>query len=209
MMMTTFSTPFLLERAMGLTALETGALLVAMQACTTATAAFGGWLYDRSRSPWLSVVSLGMVASGLTLLGALAGTLQYGQCFAIAIWMGIGSGMFMTTNNTAIMGALAADMRGFASGMLETTRQYGHTLGVAIATIGLGAALGPGGAAAGPAGVRDGFGQAALLMGMVGWAGVILASFPPLTQVAARRRGAQSPAGGLRPVLAPAATERL
>jgi hypothetical protein len=38
----------------------------------------------------------------------------------------------MTPNNTALMSALPADKKGFASGMLETARQMGHGLAVPI-----------------------------------------------------------------------------
>src|SRR3712207_7399813 len=39
-------------------------------------------------------------------------------------------GLFMTANNTALMTALPNDLKGFASGMLETARQMGHGLAV-------------------------------------------------------------------------------
>lgn len=61
--------------------------------------------------------------------------------------------------------------------MLETTRQYGHTLGVAVAAVGLVAALGSD-SVAGAATVRAGFGQSAILMGAIAWAGVALAAYP-------------------------------
>lgn len=177
MMMATFSVPFLIQRGLRLGAMETGVLLVAMQACTTAMTLAGGWLYDRTRWVWLCPLALGMVASGLTWLGLAAPGLTYAQAFVAMLWLGLGSGTFMTTNNTRIMGTLAAEYRGFASGMLERTRQYGHTLGVAVAAVGLAAALGSDSVAA-AATVRAGFGQSALLMGAIAWAGVALAAYP-------------------------------
>lgn len=179
MMMTTFSTPFLIERGLQLGTAQTGALLVAMQACTTVMTLVGGWLHDRTHWRWLCPAALGMVASGLTVLGVFDGALTYGLCFGVIVWMGIGSGAFMTTNNTRIMGTLAPEHRGFASGMLETTRQYGHTLGVAVAAVGLAAALGREGAALEQQlAIRIGFSQAALLMCGIAWIGVGLAAYP-------------------------------
>jgi hypothetical protein len=85
----------------------------------------------------------------------------------------------MTTNNTRIMSALGDEYRGFASGMLETSRQYGHTLGVAVAATGLtAAALVTGGAEIEAAATRAGFGQAATLAGVIAWVGVLLAAYP-------------------------------
>lgn len=193
MMLTVFSVPFLVQRGLGLSAVETGVLLTTMQASTTVMTLAGGWLYDKTASRWLSPVSLAMVASGLTALAMAGDGLTYWRAFAIIVWMGTGSGCFMTTNNTRIMTALGAQQRGFASGMLETSRQYGHTLGVAVATFGLAQALAPGAAeGAVPAAVRAGFAQSALLGGAIAWVGVALAAYPLWR--------ARTSAGGLRPV---------
>jgi MFS family permease len=177
MMFAVFSTPFFVQRGLGLGPVQVGALLVIMQASTTVMTLVGGWLLDRTRSRWLGPVSLAMVASGLTMLGVLGESLGYAGYFAVVLWMGTGSGSFMTTNNTQIMGSLDAEHRGFASGMLETTRQYGHTLGVAVAAIGLAGVI-PSLAAEQAIAVRAGFSQAALIMSAIAWLGVALAAYP-------------------------------
>ncbi|HEX2033124.1 MAG TPA: MFS transporter [Chloroflexota bacterium] len=179
MMMATFAIPFLIQRGMGLSAVETGVLLVAMQACTVAVSLVAGAVYDRTRWAWLCPLAMTMVAGGLTVLGLAATSLQFEHSLVAMIWLGTGSGAFMTTNNTRIMGSLAAEYRGFASGMLETTRQYGHTLGVTIAAAGLATALGAGlPSGVQPEAVRAGFGHAAFLMGLIAWLGVALAAYP-------------------------------
>jgi MFS family permease len=180
MMVAVFSVPFLVQRGLGLTPIQTGIMLTTMQASTTAMTLIGGWLYDRLRHAWwLCPASLAMVASGLTALGLIGEGLTYGSAFALVVWMGIGSGCFMTTNNTRIMSALGQEYRGFASGMLETTRQYGHTLGVAVAATGLVAALGANLPAAEQlAAVRAGFGHSAMIAGAIAWAGVLFSAYP-------------------------------
>ena len=179
MMMAVFSVPFLVQRGLGLGAVETGVLLTSMQALTTVMTLVGGWLYDRTRAWWLCPVALAMVASGLTALGVLGEAVTFEVAFVIIAWMGIGSGCFMTTNNTRIMSALGAEYRGFASGMLETSRQYGHTLGVAVAATGLtAAALVSGSAEVESAARRAGFGQSATIAGVIAWLGVLLAAYP-------------------------------
>ena len=140
-----------------------------------------------------------MVGSGLTALGLAGDSLDYTRTFGIIVWMGIGSGVFMTTNNTKIMSALGAEYRGFASGMLETSRQYGHTLGVAIAAAGLSAAALSGlTGVAEESAVRAGFSQSALIMAAIAWAGVLAASYPLKRVVMSAT--ALSPVG--RPVIA-------
>ena len=179
MMVAVFSAPFLVQRGLGLGAVQTGILLTTMKACTTAMTLVGGWLYDRTRAWGLCPAALVMIASGLTALGLIGDALDYPRAFALLVWMGIGSGCFMTTNNTRIMGALAAEYRGFASGLLETSRQYGHTVGVAVAATGLAAAaLVTGSAQIEAAATRAGFGQSALIASAIAWAGVLLAAYP-------------------------------
>ena len=179
MMVAVFSVPFFVQRGLGLGAVETGVLLTSMQACTTVMTLVGGWLYDRTRAWWLCPLALAMVASGLSGLGVIGESLTLETAYVLIIWMGIGSGCFMTTNNTRIMSALGAEYRGFASGMLETSRQYGHTLGVAVAATGLtAAALVTGSAEIESTATRAGFGQSATIAGAIAWVGVLLAAYP-------------------------------
>jgi MFS family permease len=46
---------------------------------------------------------------------------------------GLGSGLFQTPNNAALMGSAPGEFRGVASGMLATARNIGMVLGVALA----------------------------------------------------------------------------
>ena len=54
--------------------------------------------------------------------------------------VGIGSNLFNTADNAVVMNTLEEN-RSFASGMLETTRQMGHTIGTTISATILGLAL--------------------------------------------------------------------
>jgi hypothetical protein len=69
----------------------------------------------------------------------------------IALWLaisGIGQGLFLAPNTSAVMSAVPAEDSGTSSGLIATTRVVGQTLSVAIA----GAVfVGLGGAAAGAA----------------------------------------------------------
>jgi hypothetical protein len=74
------------------------------------------------------------------------------------------------------MSSVSSDQHGFASGMVETTRQLGHSLGVSISSGVLQASLA---AAAVPAlGYRDGFSEAATVMGVVAAIGVLIVLYP-------------------------------
>jgi MFS family permease len=58
--------------------------------------------------------------------------LTFATYMLVAMPIGLGMGTFMSVNNTVIMSAVPGNLRGFASGMLETTRQGGHMLAVPL-----------------------------------------------------------------------------
>jgi DHA2 family multidrug resistance protein-like MFS transporter len=185
MLMAVFSTPFLIERGLGLSAARTGTLLAVVQLSNTGMTLVGGWLYDRTRATVLRPLALGAVAGGLLLLGVTGAAGSYATFFAVSLLTGCGSGLFLTANNTVIMGALPREYAGFASGMLETTRQLGHTLGVMVATAGLGVTAAELTPAAQQAAFVTGFQRACVLMGTLALVGVALAA---MTRTA-RREG--------------------
>jgi hypothetical protein len=92
--------------------------------------------------------------------------------------LGAGLGVFTSVNNTAVMSSVGADQRGFASGLVETTRQLGHSVGVSVSSGVLQTSLA---AAALPAlGYREGFSEAATAMGMLSAVGVLIVLYPVL-----------------------------
>ncbi len=174
MMVMIFSIPFFMERVLALPASRAAGILLPMQVLTTAMAFVGGWVYDRTRSPWLSPASLLVVCLGMGALGAFARDLSYAGILGVLAVMGAAGGTFMTTNNTRIMASAGAGNHGFASGMLETLRQLGHGLAVPILTASLGSGTAAAGAPEGPA-FAAGFRAAMLVMGSIVLVGVLLA----------------------------------
>ena len=195
MMTTLFSIPFFVERVLSLPASRAVALVVPMQVCTTAMAFVGGWLYDRTRALWLRPASLLGISLGLAALGFLARDVSYGGLLGLLAFLGAVGGVFMAVNNTAVMASAGPGMHGFASGLLETVRQFSHGLAVPI----LAASLGSGttAAAGSPDGTSfaTGFRAAMLVMGSLVFVGVLLAA-------ARRPTPGQATAESTAPILA-------
>lgn len=169
-----FLGPLLVARGLGRGALESGGFLLIVQGGAVASALAGGWLHDRRWSA-LRPVAAATVAVAL-LLWAPAGLLgSYPILLGVGLLAGLGMGVLLASNNAAIMGALPEGQRGVASGMLETTRQLAHMLGVTVPVALL--ALVAGGDE-GAAAVRAGFVWSALAMGLVAIVGVALARVP-------------------------------
>jgi hypothetical protein len=181
MLATSFLLPFLLERGRGLAPTDTGQLMITQQAAMVACSLAMGYLYDRFRSPWFSAAMMGSIAAGLVTLGLLGGGLPFLALLGIVIMLGAGLGGFTTVNNTAVMSMATVDQHGFASGLVETTRQLGHAVGVSLSSSFMGAAVASVAAPA-PAQYVDGFQQAALAMGLVACVGVAVLVWPRLRQ---------------------------
>lgn len=133
MMGSMFLVPFLVEQGLGRPPAVTGLLLAPMQLASMGAAYAGGWLYDRTRSRLIAPLALTIVGLGLGLLGLLGAAASELALLLILIGTGCATSVFMIANNTAIMSALPASLGGLASGMLETSRQLGHTVAVALA----------------------------------------------------------------------------
>ena len=99
-----------------------------------------GWLYDHYNPKWLRPGSMMLIAVGFLLVGFFSAHVPIWGLPLLMMPLFLGSNMFGTANNALVMNSLP-DNRTFASGMLETTRQMGHTLGATIGATVLGLAL--------------------------------------------------------------------
>jgi MFS family permease len=165
MLASSFLIPFLLERGRGLHPADTGQLMLLMQISMVSCSMLGGYLYDRFRTPLFAWGTLASIMAGLTTLGLVGASLPFWGLLGIAMLLGGGLGGFTTVNNTAIMGHAGDGKRGFASGMVETTRQFGHSVGVTLSSTIMAGALVGVQAPDLPAAYASGFQQATLLMG--------------------------------------------
>jgi MFS family permease len=174
MMGSSFLLPFLVERGFGLSTAQTGILLMTLSACNTVGGLLGGFILDRTRSPLLGPAGITALGLGLCALGLAAPLAPFLGLFPVVAFLGLAMGGYITVNNTTIIGAVAPDQRGFASGMEQVSRHLGHSVGVALA----GAVMSlfvPAGNAGGP-GYISGFQAAVVALGAVALVGAVFAS---------------------------------
>ena len=128
----TFLLPFLLEEGSGFTPLEAGLLLIPIPVMTALVAPFSGSLSDRIGPRLPASVGVAVMSVGLLSLTQLP------QSFAIPdlVWrlalIGVGQGMFMSPNSSAVLGSVPRPRIGTASGTLAQARIDGQALGIAI-----------------------------------------------------------------------------
>ena len=195
MLSTAFLVPFLLERGRGLTPAETGVLFMVQQSAMVGASLLMGYLYDRARWPLLGPAGLAGISLGLLVLSVLGGEAPFPVIVGLCCLLGAGLGGFTTVNNTAIMSLAPQDQRGFASGLIETTRQFGHAVGVSLSSSFMAAAL----TAATPTATQyvEGFEQATRALGLIGAVGVAALLWPIVSQAGRRGPGVGSRGSGL------------
>lgn len=124
--------PFYLQQLRGLSPEHAGLLYLPMPLMTMVVAPISGVLSDRMDSRYISSAGMAIIACGMWQLSNLKADSPFLLLIIGLVTIGLGSGLFQTPNNSAIMGSVPGTKRGIASGMLATMRNIGMVLGVAI-----------------------------------------------------------------------------
>lgn len=132
--------PIVVENGLGQPPIVVTLVLLPNQILGLFLPSLAGWVYDRYNPRWLRPGSLISIGLGFLLVGFFAGNVPVWGIPLLMLPTYIGSNLFNSANNALVMNTLPED-RSFASGMLETTRQMGHTIGATIGATILGLAL--------------------------------------------------------------------
>ncbi|KUO50833.1 MAG: multidrug MFS transporter [Desulfitibacter sp. BRH_c19] len=125
--------PFYLQQLLEMSPSQAGLMLIPMPLVTMVVAPISGTISDKVDTRYVSSTGMAVTAFGLWLLSTLdvnSSLLFIGTAFAV---IGLGTGMFQTPNNSAVLGSVPPNRRGIASSMLAIMRNIGMVLGVAIA----------------------------------------------------------------------------
>jgi len=131
-MLALVSLPFLLQRGLHYSAVETGLMITPWPIAITLVSPLAGRLADRYPAGLLGALGLLVFAAGLLSLAMTpvdAGAPDIIWRMALA---GAGFGLFQSPNNRAMITAAPLARSGGASGMLGTARLLGQTIGAAL-----------------------------------------------------------------------------
>jgi MFS family permease len=131
-----FLLPFIFVRAYHDSAFAAGLRLTIVPVMLGVVAPLGGALSDRLGPRLLTVAGMLVCVAALALLFAVldgAPTSLPAVMLALAIF-GIGQGLFISPNNSAIVAAAPAALTGEAGGLLNVTRSCGISIGIAAAS---------------------------------------------------------------------------
>lgn len=129
----TFLMPFLLIQGRGFSPGHAGTLLTAQPLVMALVAPLSGALSDRAGTRTLCVAGMAILAGGLFGLSRLD---PHAAVAHIALWLGVvglGTGLFIAPNNSALMGSAPREHQGIAAGILATARNVGMVIGIGIA----------------------------------------------------------------------------
>ena len=123
-----------LQSALGFTAVHAGLTSLPLTVAMTALGPFAGRLTDRFGGKYVLMAGLVIYAAGIAGLAAVASvhatSLTFAPVLAVA---GLGMGAIFAPQAAMGMSAAPPPLAGAASGVLNTSRQLGATLGGAIA----------------------------------------------------------------------------
>jgi len=127
--------PIMIEDGLGKSPIFVTAILIPHQSFGIWLPAIAGNIHDKYSPKLLRTFCMLSIAVGFVLLALFAAKVNFWMLPLLLLPISFGTNVFNTVNNATVMSALPTEHRGFASGMLETTRDLGHATGATISSI--------------------------------------------------------------------------
>ena len=127
-----FLLPFYLISGRGLTAASAGLVIAALPAAMALVAPMSGWLSDRVGTAIPATTGMVLLACGTLLLSRLGPHTPLHLAAAALALSGVGIGVFLSPNNSALMGSAPRSQQGIAAAIRATARNLGNVLGIGI-----------------------------------------------------------------------------
>ncbi|HET7565203.1 MAG TPA: MFS transporter [Gemmatimonadaceae bacterium] len=128
-----FILPFYLIQGRGLGPARAGLVMTAEPIVMVIAAPLSGALSDRIGSRLLSTGGMAILGVGLLLLARLQAQSSFTAILVALAVVGLGTGIFGSPNNSALMGSAPRERQGIAAAILATARNVGMVLGVGLA----------------------------------------------------------------------------
>jgi EmrB/QacA subfamily drug resistance transporter len=130
-----FVTPFYLQKVLKYPANKVGLVMAFFPLATMTVAPFSGYLSDKIGTKALAALGTGICAFALFLMSGLKVSSTSADVVLRLVLFGIGTGIFQSPNNSAVMGSSPKSYLGVASGILGIMRNVGMSLGIATGGI--------------------------------------------------------------------------
>lgn len=127
-----FLLPFYLITGRGLTAASAGLVIAALPTAMALVAPVSGWLSDRVGTAIPATSGMVLLAIGTLLLSRLGPHTPLHLAAAALALSGVGIGVFLSPNSSALMGSAPRSQQGIAGAVRATARNLGSVLGIGI-----------------------------------------------------------------------------
>jgi EmrB/QacA subfamily drug resistance transporter len=128
-----FPMTFFLQGALGMTPLEAGFAMMPMSLTLMVVAPVSGRLTDRFGARWILIAGLTLMSVGIVLITLrLSASTNWRGLLPALIVSGTGMGMTFAPMTAAAMSQVPPRISGSASGILNTSRNIGQLLGIAV-----------------------------------------------------------------------------
>jgi EmrB/QacA subfamily drug resistance transporter len=128
-------TSFYLQVVVGDSPLIAGLSILPLDGTFVIAGPLSGKLSDKYGPRLLSTIGLAVSSAGFFILSSVTSSTTYPVLALVFAFLGIGNGMFVSPNISAIMGSVPANRRGIASGFRTTTFNIGLTASAGIAVL--------------------------------------------------------------------------
>ncbi|MDQ3874898.1 MAG: MFS transporter, partial [Actinomycetota bacterium] len=171
-----FFVSLFLQNILGYSATETGATFLPMTLLIILIAPAAGRVSDRVGSRWLMGAGMTLVGGSLLVFSTLDSGSSFWHILPGLLIGGVGMALAMTPTTAAAMGSVPVDKAGVGSAVLNSSRQIGGSLGIAI----MGAIVAsyvdaPARSPAGAAQFVEGFQHALVVASAIAFAAAVLA----------------------------------
>jgi len=121
-----------MQNVLGYSPTQAGAAFLPMTILIVLIAPIAGKLSDRVGSRWLMGTGMILVSASLLIFSRLGLDSSFWNIFPGLIVGGLGMALTMTPTTAAAMGSVAVDKAGVGSAVLNSMRQVGGSLGIAL-----------------------------------------------------------------------------
>ncbi len=172
-----FYVSLFMQQVLGFSPVQAGASFLPMTLLVIVIAPVAGRITDRVGARWLVAGGLTLVSISLLFYTQLDVGSSYWSVLPGLLLGGAGMALSMTPTTAAAMSAVSRDKAGVGSAVLNSARQVGGSLGIAIMGAVVANAVGGGGAPQGdPSGFVTGFHHATGLAAVFTLAGAVIAA---------------------------------
>jgi MFS family permease len=127
-----FYNSLFLQRVLGYGAIKTGATFLPMTVLIMFVAPLAGKFSDRIGPRWLMGAGMTLLTGSLLLFGTLDASSSFWNILPGLLVGGVGMAMTMAPTTAAAMSSVPVDKAGVGSAVINSMRQVGGSLGIAI-----------------------------------------------------------------------------